>query len=255
MTYERDLEIALRIAREAGELALQYFSQTTATEEKYDASPVTIADKECEKLIARRVREHFPEDGILGEEGSLISSKSGRRWLIDPIDGTRDFVRRNAFWSVQLALQIESRVVLGIIYSPCTNEMLHAADGTGCYWNGTQVHASDISSLDKAILMVSGFKSAWNTWPADAVRILTERCWTVRCYGGCYDVIMLARGKADVWLSGSGMEWDYAPVQVIARECGALFLTKTGDDRIDAKNCVVFTSGIEKEIRELLSIP
>jgi fructose-1,6-bisphosphatase/inositol monophosphatase family enzyme len=255
MTYERDLEIALQIAREAGELALQYFSQTTATEEKYDASPVTIADKECEKLITRRVREHFPEDGILGEEGSLISSKSGRRWLIDPIDGTRDFVRRNAFWSVQLALQIESRVVLGIIYSPCTNEMLHAADGTGCYWNGTQVYASGISSLDKAILMVSGFKSAWNTWPADAVRILTERCWTVRCYGGCYDVIMLARGKADVWLSGSGMEWDYAPVQVIARECGALFLTKTGDDRIDAKNCVVFTSGIEKEIRELLSIP
>jgi fructose-1,6-bisphosphatase/inositol monophosphatase family enzyme len=84
---------------------------------------------------------------------------------------------------------------------------------------------------------------------------LTENCWTVRCYGGCYDVIMLARGKADIWLSGSGMEWDYAPVQVIARECGARFLTKAGDDRIDAKNCVVFAPGIESEIRKILEIP
>ncbi len=254
MTYERDIERSLRIAREAGELALRYFGQATPTEEKKDASPVTIADKECEKLIARRIQEHFPGDGLLGEEGSLIPSTSGRRWLIDPIDGTRDFVRRNAFWSVQLALQIGGRVVLGIIYSPCTNEMLHAADGFGCYWNDTRVQTSAISSLDKAILMVSGFKSAWSTWPPDAVRALTENCWTVRCYGGCYDVIMLARGKADIWLSGSGMEWDYAPVQVIARECGAGFLTKNGDDRIDTRNCVVFAPGIEGEIRRVLGI-
>jgi histidinol-phosphatase len=255
MTYEQDLEKALKIAREAGELAMMYFGQATNTEEKNDLSPVTIADKECEKLISRRIHEHFAGDGILGEEGSRTPSTTGRRWLIDPIDGTRDFVRRNAFWSVQLALQIGTRVVLGIIYSPCTNEMLYAADGTGCYWNETPVRASGISSLDKAILMVSGFKAAWNTWPSDAVRALTENCWTVRCYGGCYDVIMLARGKADIWLSGSGMEWDYAPVQVIARECGARFLTRRGDDRIDAKNCVVFAPGIESEIRKILEIP
>jgi histidinol-phosphatase len=255
MTYELDIEKSLKIAREAGGLALHYFGQSTPAEEKTDASPVTIADKECEKLITARLQEYFPEDGILGEEGSLIRSRSGRRWLIDPIDGTRDFVRRNAFWSVQLALQIEGRIVLGVIYSPCTNEMLHAADGTGCFWNDTRVHASGISRLDKSILMVSGFKSAWTTWPAESVRALTENCWTVRCYGGCYDVIMLARGKADIWLSGSGMEWDYAPVQVIARECGAVYLTKDGDDRIDTKNCVVFASGLEREIRELLQIP
>jgi len=132
--------------------------------------------------------------------------------------------------------------------------MLYAADGAGCYWNDTLVRASGISSLDKAILMVSGFKSAWNTWTADSIRRLTENCWTVRCYGGCYDVIMLARGKADIWLSGSGMEWDYAPVQVIARECGARFLTKAGDDRIDTKNCVVFAAGLESEIRKTLQI-
>ena len=255
MLYERELEKALEIARKAGELALSIFEQAPAAEEKPDASPVTMADRECERLITRMLQESFPEDGILGEEGTLIPSRSGRRWLIDPIDGTKDFVRRNPFWSVQLALQVGDRVVLGIIYCPSLNEMLHAVDGFGCYWNGSRTAASDIARLEKSILMVSGFNAAWDSWPADAVRTLTQKCWTVRCFGGCYDVIMFARGRADIWLSGHGMEWDYAPVQVIARECGARFLTREGTDRIDSRNSVLCAPGIESEIRRILQIP
>jgi histidinol-phosphatase len=254
MTYERELDKALEITRKAGELALQLFDTTTPAEEKDDASPVTIADRECERLITHLLQENFDGDGILGEEGAQIPSRTGRRWLIDPIDGTRDFVRRNPFWSIQLALQIGTQVVLGIIHCPCLDEMLFASAGSGCFWNGTRVAASKIARVDKSILMVSGFKSAWNSWPPDAVRFLTENCWTVRCYGGCYDVIMFARAKADIWLSGSGMEWDYAPVQVIARECGARLLTKDGTDRIDARHCVLCAPGIENEIRRILGI-
>ena len=254
MTYERELENAIRIARKAGELALRYYNLDTPAEEKADLSPVTAADRESEKLICGMLQEEFPDDGILGEEGADIPSRSGRRWLIDPIDGTRDFVRRIPFWSVQLALQIGDRVVLGIIYCPGTNEMLHAVDGQGCYLNDARVSASAISRLDKSVLMVSGFKAAWTSWPAEGVRHLTETCWTVRCYGGCYDVIMLARGKGEIWLSGSGMEWDYAPVQVIARECGGHFLTREGNDRIDARHCMVCAPGIESELRRVLGI-
>ncbi len=252
--FELEIQKALEITRKAGKLALEYFDEATPVEEKEDFSPVTIADRQCEKLIARLLQENFAKDGILGEEGSLVPSRSGRRWLIDPIDGTRDFVRRNSFWSVQLSLQIGNQVVLGMIYCPCMDEMLYAASDHGCFWNDMRVSVSGINRLDKSILMVSGFKSAWNSWPPEAVRSLTEKCWTVRCYGGCYDVIMLARGKADIWLSGSGMEWDYAPAQVIARECGASFLTRSGTDRIDARNCVLCAPGIEKELRKILQI-
>jgi histidinol phosphatase-like enzyme (inositol monophosphatase family) len=255
MMHERELETAIELARKAGRLALRFFEQETPVEEKHDASPVTIADRECERLIAQSLRETFPSDGIVGEEGTDLRAQSGRRWIIDPIDGTRDFVRRIPFWSVQLALQVADRVELGVIYSPCTDEMLFASSDGGCFWNDSRVSASDIRSLNKSVLMVSGFKAAWNSWPAEAVQRLTKNCWTVRCYGGCYDVIMLARGKADIWLSGSGMEWDYAPVQVIARECGARFLTKEGNDRINAKHCVVCAPGIEREIRSILGIP
>jgi histidinol-phosphatase len=254
MTYEPELEKALEITRAAGKLALQYFYQAPPAEEKADTSPVTIADRECEQFIMRRLQENFAKDGILGEEGAQIPSKSGRRWIIDPIDGTRDFVRGIPHWSIQLALQVGDSVVLGIIYCPCMDEILFAAKGSGCFWNGTRTSASTITRLAQSILMVSGFKSAWGSWPADGVRILTEKCGTVRCYGGCYDVIMFARGKADIWLSGSGMEWDYAPVQVIAKECGARLLTKEGNDRIDVRHCLLSAPGIENEVRGILGI-
>ncbi len=254
MPYERELEAALAIARAAGELTLHYFNQETETDEKEDQSPVTVADRESEALICRLLGERYPEDGIVGEEGAQVPSRSGRLWIVDPIDGTRDFVRRTQFWSVQIALQDAGRVVLGIVHLPCLNETFHALDGGGCYWNGRRTSASKISRLDRSILMISGFQDVWKTWPPDAVRYLTENCWTVRGYSGCYDVTMIARGKADLWLSGNGMPWDYAPAVVIARECGARFITRAGDDRIDVKHCLVCTPGLEAELRRILRI-
>jgi len=233
---------------------MYYHERETETEEKDDLSPVTVADRECEKLICRMLSEDFANDGILGEEGSFQPSQSGRRWIIDPIDGTRDFVRRIPFWSIQMALQDEDRIVLGVIFLPAQAEMFHAVSGSGCYWNDRLTQASNITRLDKAILMVSGFRDAYDTWGQEQIRYLTRNCWTVRAYSGCYDVTMIARGKADIWLSGNGMEWDYAPACVIARECGAKFLTREGNDRIDSRHAVIFTAGLEEEVRRILKI-
>ncbi len=255
MPYQHELESALRIARRAGEVALQYYERKIEAEEKSDHSPVTIADRECERLISRLISEEFPLDGIVGEEGASMPSRSGRRWLIDPIDGTRDFVRRLPFWSIQIALQNQNRIVVGIIYLPYSGEIYHAALAAGCYCNDTRLHASGISSLDKAILTISGFKDAWTSWKPEQIRYLTENCWTVRAYGGCFDVTLIARGKVDLWLSGNGMEWDYAPGVIIAQECGAQYLTRDGSARIDAGHCVICAPGIEQEVRRVLEIP
>ena len=254
MSYERELRLALEIVRKAGQKMLHYFGQPVPVEEKYDASPVTLADRECENFLREQLETSFAEDGILGEEGTCIPSRSGRRWIIDPIDGTRDFIRNIGFWSIQMALQVGEQIVLGIIYCPAANQMLYAVSGSGCFLNGNRVMASEIKELDKSILMVSGFKAAWDTWPHEGLKELTQRCWTVRCYGGSYDIVMLASGKADIWISGSGMEWDYAPVKIVAAECGARFMTRDGNDRLDARNCLVCAPGLEAQLRKLLGI-
>lgn len=102
--------------------------------------------------------------------------------------------------------------------------------------------------------MVSGFKSVWEAWPPEAVRQLTERCWTVRGYGASYDIAMLARGNTDIWLSGNGMEWDYAPAWIVAQECGVRFLTRDGTGRINARHCLICPPGLEHELRQMLQI-
>jgi histidinol-phosphatase len=255
MSYEGETEVMLSAVREAGRAALHYFEAGVQVEVKEDNSPVTAADRECEQIIGRILAAAYPEDGILAEEGTDKPANSARRWIIDPIDGTRDFVRRNAYWSVQLALEEEGRIVLGAIYLPCLGEILHAVSGAGCYRNGLPAAPAHIAALDKAVLMVSGFKSAWQVWAPESLRRLIETCWTVRSYGAGYDMVMLAGGKADIWLSGNGMEWDYAPARIISQELGARFLTKDGSGRIDARHCLICMPALEAPLREILGMP
>jgi len=205
-------------------------------------------------MIAGQLSDQFPDDGILGEEGAFSESRSGRRWIIDPIDGTRDFVRRTPFWATQIALQDKGSIVLGVIFLPRLQERVHAIVHGGCYWNDSPVRASTTTRLDKSVLCISGFKAAWQEWTAEQIQYLTQNCWTVRAFGGCYDVTMIARGKVDIWLSGNGMEWDYAPARIIADELGAAFLTKDGSGHIDLGHCTICAPGLESEIRRLLKI-
>src|SRR5207249_3757637 len=110
-----------------------------------------------EREIARALEEAFPEDGLLGEEGSAKDSRGGRRWIIDPIDGTRDFLRGNRAWSVLIGLEAEGEVVAGVSYFPAMDEMFTAARGAGAYCNGERIRASAISDPSQAVLSVNGF--------------------------------------------------------------------------------------------------
>src|ERR1700733_3357150 len=129
-TWARELEIAMAAAKKAAELALQY-QPNIIVETKQDNSPVTQADRECERMIARMLGEAFPDDGILGEEGASAEGRSGRRWIIDPIDGTRDYVRGNPLWANLIALQADGEVVLGVVNLPVLGKLYSASRGAG----------------------------------------------------------------------------------------------------------------------------
>src|SRR5580704_18597926 len=105
MNFGLEIEAASAAAKRAGEVALSYQAQGVNAETKPDDSPVTAADRECERVIAQMLNEKFPDDGILGEEGARKEARSGRRWIVDPIDGTRDFLRGNPLWGVLIALE------------------------------------------------------------------------------------------------------------------------------------------------------
>src|SRR5215470_6892791 len=144
MKFEKELQVARAVAQQAGELALQNQARGFETESKPDLSPVTSADRANEQLICSLLEAAFPEDGILGEEGAAKESRSGRRWIIDPIDGTRDFVRGIPTWGVLIGLEADGDVVVGACNLPALGELYSAARGAGAYRNGAPIRISSI---------------------------------------------------------------------------------------------------------------
>ncbi len=131
MHYERELEFARRLAVAAGANAKSIRAHGVLTETKADTSPVTVADKENELIVREAIEHEFPDDGILGEEGSSKAGSSRRRWVVDPIDGTRDFVRGNRFWCVLIALEEAGEPVVGVAHFPMLDETYWAVRGGG----------------------------------------------------------------------------------------------------------------------------
>ena len=253
MAYERELTIGAEIARKAGQLALKIREGDIAIESKADESPVTIADKACEKLIVQELLRAFPGDGLLGEEGADMPSANGRRWIIDPIDGTRDFIRGTGAWSVLMGMEENGEVVAGHAYFPATGEMYSAARGSGAWRDGKRARASAVTTKSEALICCNGL-GYMHRYPfaGDLVNWLAD-FWTVRSMGGCLDAMLLATGRADVWLEAQAKPWDLAPLKIIAEEAGLVTFDFTGKDTIYGGNYVITVPALKEEVLAFVS--
>jgi fructose-1,6-bisphosphatase/inositol monophosphatase family enzyme len=248
MSYEKELAVGVEIARAAGKLALRIREGNIGIEIKSDESPVTIADRELEKLIAAELQSAFPADGLLGEEGAARESANGRRWIIDPIDGTRDFIRGTGAWSVLIGLEENNQIVAGFSYFGATGDMYSAARGKGAFWNGERIRCSDVSEKGNALLCCNGF-SYMNEYPFGPELIdWLSGFWTVRSMGGCLDAMLVATGRADAFIESRAKPWDLAPLKAIASEAGCVTFDFSGADTIYGGNYVICTPGLAAEI-------
>lgn len=252
MPFEKEVELAKLVAQEAGALALDYARRGVTAESKSDESPVTAADRACEKLIVETIAREFPEDGVLGEEGANRASRNGRKWIIDPIDGTRDFVRGIPVWAVLIGLEVDGKVVAGAAHCPGQNALLWAARGDGAWANGTRVRVSNISEPHAAVLSFNGFNKVGVE--AFAARLLpwVRSFWAVRGLGGAVDAMLVAQGKADVWIEPNASPWDFAALKILIEEAGGIFRSHSGEDTIYAGNAYACTPALEPFIQQLL---
>lgn len=253
MTFERERKLAEEMVQEAGRLALEFQRRGITAEEKEDESPVTPADRAAEKLIVERLAQVFPEDGILGEEGANKSSTNGRKWIIDPIDGTRDFVRGIPLWAVLIGFECNGRVVAGAAFSPGQQMLLSAATGHGATANGEPIQVSQKSDPAQSVLSFNGFnKDGVSRFDPKRLLEWVGRFWCVRSLGGAVDAMLVAQGKADVWMEPSAKPWDFAPLKIIIEEAGGRFATFAGEDSIYGGNAYACTPALEPYIQELL---
>ena len=250
MNYQRELEFARRLAAAAGENAKRIRAGGITAETKADASPVTIADRENERLIREAIEREFPADGILGEEGSSKAGSSGRRWIIDPIDGTRDFVRGNRFWCVLIAIEEADESLAGVAHFPMLDETYWAVRGGGSYLNGERLHASAIDSIGACAFSpnVLHLKEARPYLPR--VIELMQRSWMVRSYGGALEACLVAAGKVEIWFEPKVEVWDLAALKLIMEEAGARFFAVDGSRRIDRGTAIGCAPGVAAQVRE-----
>lgn len=254
MPYESEMFFAMAAARKAGEACIRILNQGVTAETKPDDSPVTKADKESERLIVSILSQAFPDDGFLGEEGTARESKSGRRWIIDPIDGTRDFVRNNRLWAILIGLEEAGEPVVGVCYLPMLGEMYHAAKGMGAFWDGTPIQASKIDTVKQAVICVNKLNGV--AGPPFGQRLLDwiAGFWCVRVFGGIYDAMLVASGRMEIWLEPSVAPWDLCAPACILREAGAKFMALNGKESIYEGNGVAYAPGMEAEVRKFLGV-
>lgn len=240
------MEFAASTARSAGDITMRHFGHV-ATERKGDGSEITIADRESEAFILQAIRDRFPEDGILGEEGASAESRSGRRWIIDPIDATRSFSSGVPLFGVLIALEVEGRPLLGCCHLPALGETLVAARGAGAWLNGVRTAVSEVDSLSEARVMTSGMEY-WRDWATEEGRggwtRLVERSRFARTWGDCFGYVLVATGRAEVIADpAAGAPWDLLPMIPILEEAGGAFTT-LGGEPVHAWTSALATNGL-----------
>jgi histidinol phosphatase-like enzyme (inositol monophosphatase family) len=231
-------DFAVELAREAGAITLKYFRQSPQTDTKADGSFVTVADRETESYLRRAISSRFPDDGLLGEEEGERPGVSGRRWIVDPIDGTFSFVHGVPFYGVLIGLEVDGAASVGVINIPALGEIVYAARGLGCFANGEPARVSSTASLEEALLLATDFGACAQYGFGPAAAELESRAKARRTWGDCYGHVLVATGRADVMLDPVMNVWDCAALAPIVEEAGGTFTDWKGNRSITGGNAI-----------------
>lgn len=242
------LDFAVDLARGAGEITLHYFHHPPKPEHKADGSFVTAADREAESYLRARINERFPEDAVFGEEEGEHAGSSGRRWIVDPIDGTYAFVHGVPLYGVLLGLEIAGEPSVGVVNLPALGELACAARGLGCYLNDKPARVSATASLEEALLLSTDFGLCERYGFGRACDELQRRAHSRRTWGDCYGHVLVATGRAEVMLDPVMNVWDCAALLPIIEEAGGTFTDWRGRRTIEGGNAVATNGALFREV-------
>jgi histidinol phosphatase-like enzyme (inositol monophosphatase family) len=249
------LEAVSEVAALAGAEALRHFRRRLEVEAKVDGSPVTRADRDAERVVRSWVERHFPDDGILGEEFGESRPGARRRWLVDPVDGTRAFVKGVPLWGTLVAVAEGERVLAGAAEFPALGERLVAARGEGCWWNGACCRVSSVATVDEATVLATDVGFLKSPERGDRWRMLATRAANARTWGDCYGYLLVAIGRAELMADGSVSPWDAAALQVAVEEAGGVFTDWSGRATAFSDGAVATNAALAAELRTALGIP
>ena len=255
------LDFAIRAATEAGLLTLRYYRSSDLTiETKPDETPVTRADKESEESLRNHLAEEFPNDAIVGEEFGTQSGSTDYTWYLDPIDGTKSFIRGIPLYGTMMGLEHGDEAVAGVIVFPALKEIVYAAKDQGAWWSDQlepiapkQARVSNISRLADAYFTTTSSSSFWEIGKGAAYRRLTESATASRGLPDCYGHYLVATGRCEIMIDAVMNVYDNAPLQSIIQEAGGTFTDLKGNPTIHGGNAVSTNGRLHNQVLEILN--
>lgn len=250
------VQLAMNTAREAAnigaQVALSYFSQGLRPEIKEDRSPVTVADREAEKAIVARIQATFPQHSILGEESGSTALDPANRWIIDPIDGTKGFIRGGGFWGSLVALEHRGSIIAGAVSIPMQSKTYWAGKGLGCYRNGKRIFTAKTEKLKDATLSLGEMPQVLKAiGQANFARLLQE-VDSSRCYGDPGALMIVLDGLADAWIEAGVKIWDLAPAKILVEEAGGLCTNLEGGEALESGNALISNGFIHRDVLKIV---
>jgi histidinol-phosphatase len=241
--HKADLALALELADAADELTMRRFQALDLrVDTKPDTTPVSDADLATEALIRERLSQARPADAVLGEEQGDVGSGS-RRWILDPIDGTKNYVRGVPVWATLLALEIDGVIAVGVVSAPALGRRWWASRGGGAYADGRRIEVSKVTAIADASFSYSSHDGWAKLGRLEGFLDLTQSVWRDRAFGDFWSHCLVAEGAVDISAEPEVSLWDVAPLKVLVEEAGGTFTDLTGDGS-PAAGSVVCTNGL-----------
>jgi len=255
-----DLALALELAEVADEITLGRFrAGDLVVDTKPDMTPVTEADRAVEERLRARLSSERPDDAVIGEEfGGGGGDGSGRRWIIDPIDGTKGYVRGMPIWATLIALELEGEASVGVVSAPALGRRWWSSRGTGAWLDDglagapRRLRVSGVSSLSDAQLCYGGLDD-WER--LDDLLELGRRCWRTRGVGDVWSYMLVAEGAAEIGVDPVVALWDLAAARAIVQEAGGRFTDLTGAPSADGGSGLATNGLVHEAVLEIIGLP
>jgi histidinol-phosphatase len=259
---DNDLALALELADLADAITLRRFrAEDLIVDTKPDLTPVTEADREVEQVLRRRLASSRPDDAVVGEEyGADEGRGNGRRWIVDPIDGTKSYVRGIPVWATLLAVEDRGEVTLGVVSAPALGRRWWAAKGMGAFGRDgldgdapRQLRVSAVRELADAQLCFAGFEEWREAGRLDGLLELSVRCWRSRGYGDFWQYMMVAEGAVEIGIDPEVSLWDLAAPMAIVEEAGGRFTDLAGEVTADGGDAIATNGLLHEDARAFVA--
>ena len=247
------LEFSLKTVKKSEKITLKYFNKNIKHKIKKNKTPVTIADIKCENFLIEKINSKYPQHSLLTEETGVIDNGSDFKWIIDPLDGTKNFMRLYPFWGTLLALEWEGEVILGVISMPALGETIYAVKEGGCYYSGKKAKVSKVDKVKDSYCIFGSLEHIIPQPYSDNFLNVISSCSYSRGFGDCHGHSFVINGRAEFMVDPHVAPYDIAATKICIEEAGGLLTDINGNNGIYSGSALISNGKVHDEVLKMLN--